>query len=90
MNKLRSFMVIVLSVVMVTSLGCESFRKKFVRKKKHAPVEEEMVIVPRDYSKEQLPSDQAYRQYFTYWKAWHQELTAHLHENASRKKVISC
>lgn len=90
MHKLRLFTVVVVVVVMVVSAGCESFRKKFIRKKKHEPAEEEMVITPRDYSKEQLPSDQAYRRYFTYWKAWHMELVAHLHEDASRKKILSC
>lgn len=90
MNKVRLCMIVVLSVVMVTSFGCESFRKKFIRKKRRKIKEETMVIVPRDYSKEQLSSDQAYQRYYMYWRAWHRELHVHLHEGASRKKIISC
>jgi hypothetical protein len=79
-----------LIIFLVSSYGCESFRRKFIRKPKGEPKKEEMVIVPKDYSKLQLPVDQAYVQYYTYWKAWHNELLTFLSEGSSKKKVLSC
>ena len=76
--------------LLVTSIGCESFRKKFMRKPKYQPPHEEMVIEPKDYSKLQLPVDKAYIQYYTYWKAWHNELLNFLNPGESKKKILSC
>lgn len=89
---LRTRLIILFSLIFIfTSFGCESFRKKFVRKpKKEKDKEEEMIIYPKDYSKQQLPSDEAYKQYYTYWKAWHNELISFLKEGESKKKILSC
>lgn len=73
-----------------TQIGCESFRKKFIRKPKYQPPPEEMVIEPKDYSKLQLPVNKAYIQYYTYWKAWHNELLNFLNPTGSKKKILSC
>ncbi|MBL7197854.1 MAG: hypothetical protein ISS47_07115 [Candidatus Omnitrophica bacterium] len=89
MFKIR-FLIFILVIFMFSSFGCESFRKKFIRKPKGKPKEEEMVIVPKDYSKLQLPIDEAYIQYYTYWKAWHNELLTFLVEGQNKKKIISC
>ncbi|NQU19531.1 hypothetical protein HQ550_05220 [bacterium] len=89
MFKIR-FVIFVLVTLIFVSFGCESFRKKFIRKPKDRPKEEEMVIFPKDYSKQQLPSDEAYMQYYTYWKSWHNELISHLVKGGSKKKIISC
>jgi len=88
-NKFRLVFVCAVLVCVVAASGCESFRKKFIRKKKSQP-QEEMVIAPRDYSKEQLPSDQAYQKYYQYWRAWHQELISYLHQGSNQKKIASC
>jgi hypothetical protein len=81
-------------VVIVSALflltGCESFRRKFVRAKKAGIEKEPMVIAPRDYSAHPFPSDVLYRQYFTYWKAWSQDLVRSLDERASHKKNLDC
>ena len=90
MSKIRVPVIVLLLVVLAGSSGCESFRKKFVRKKKRQPAEEEMVISPVDYSKQQLPGDQAYQQYYVYWKSWHGELLAQLQNNANKKKILGC
>ncbi len=84
------FLIIVLVVFMFNSFGCESFRRKFIRKPKDKPKTEDMVIVPKDYSKLQIPVDEAYVQYYTYWKSWHNELITYLIEGTSKKKIISC
>ncbi|MFH1622102.1 MAG: hypothetical protein ABIA97_03155 [Candidatus Omnitrophota bacterium] len=86
----NNFFIFVLIIFLFSSFGCESFRRKFIRKPKGKPKEEEMVIVPKDYSKLQLPVDQAYTQYYTYWKAWHNELLQFLVSTDSKKKIISC
>lgn len=83
-------LVLFLAVVMVSSSGCASFRRKFIRKPKKKPKAEDMVIVPKDYSKLQMPVDKAYTQYYTYWKAWHNELISFLVEGSNKKKIISC
>lgn len=90
MTKTRALFIYALTVLILASFGCESFRKKFTRKPKYEPPPEEMVIVPKDYSKLQLPVNQAYQQYFTYWKAWHNELLNFLGEGINKKKIISC
>jgi len=84
------FLIIVLVIFMFNSFGCESFRRKFIRKPKDKPKTEDMVIVPKDYSKLQIPVDEAYVQYYTYWKSWHNELLTYLIEGTSKKKIISC
>jgi len=86
MNKLFVFGLIFL---LLSSWGCESLRKKFVRKKKYER-KEEMIVAPHDYSKQQLPSDIAYMNYYNYWKSWHTELLQFLHEGANKKKIRAC
>lgn len=90
MVKIRIFLICILVSFIFVSWGCESFRKKFIRQSKKEAPQEEMIISPFDYSKQQLPSDKAYMQYYTYWKAWHQELLSFLREDASNKKIIDC
>lgn len=86
----NKFFIFVLIISLFSSFGCESFRRKFIRKPKDKPKDEEMVIVPKDYSQLQLPVDKAYAQYYTYWKAWHNELLQYLVSAGSKKKIISC
>lgn len=83
-------LILLLVIFIFSSSGCESFRRKFIRKPKEKPRTEDMVIVPKDYSQLQLPVDKAYTQYYTYWKAWHNELLTFLAEGTSKKKIISC
>lgn len=88
---IKKRIIIFLALILIfSSFGCESFRKKFIRKPKHEPKPEEMIISPRDYSKQQLPSDELYRLYYDYWKAWHLELIEVFNATDSKKKIISC
>ena len=79
-----------LIIFIFDSLGCESFRKKFVRKPKKEREEGDMIITPKDYSAQQLSSSEAYKQYYTYWKAWQDELVGILKKGVSKKKIMSC
>jgi hypothetical protein len=83
-------LILFLVIFIFYSFGCESFKRKFIRKPKEKPKTEDMVIVPKDYSQLQLPVDKAYIQYYTYWKAWHNELLNFLEEGTSKKKITSC
>lgn len=88
---MNSRLIILFLVIFIfSSAGCESFRRKFIRKPKEKPRTEDMVIVPKDYSQLQLPVDKAYIQYYAYWKAWHNELLTFLAEGTSKKKITSC
>jgi hypothetical protein len=85
----------VLGLVIFASLsifmtGCESLRRKFTRVNKGSESKETMVITPRDYSAHPFTNDVLYRQYFTYWKSWNQELVRSLDERASHKKILDC
>jgi len=83
--------VLLISTIVFSLSGCgESFRKKFISKPKYEPKEEKMVIAPKDYSKQDLPSDELYKMYYAYWKAWHLELMDMFVQGESRKRIISC
>lgn len=87
----RKVIILLLLVLIVNFFGCsESFRKKFTRKSKDDQKPEEMIISPKDYSKQELSSEEAYRLYYTYWKAWHLELMDVFIAGESRKKIVSC
>lgn len=70
--------------------GCESLQRKFTRKRKTQETQEEMIIVPRDYSAHPFPNDVLYKQYFIYWKSWNQELVSSLNDYATYKKILDC
>lgn len=82
------FVVILSGIFMLT--GCESIRKKFTRKRKDRESQDQMIIVPRDYSAHPFPSDVMYKQYFIYWKSWNQELITSLNDYSSYKKILDC
>jgi len=73
-------------------IGCEAFVRKFTRKPKEADRQEEMVIAPQEY-KNTLSHEEQYRQYFTFWKAWQDELLTAMDvtiEQTNNKKQIDC
>ncbi len=70
----RTFAVILLFSFLVTTLGCDSFVRKFTRKSKKEKEEQvEMVIAPEVY-KSTMTGEDYYRQYLLYWKSWQGEL----------------
>lgn len=78
------------SLVLSTLLGCEAFVKKFTRKPKKEQPPEEMVLVPEEYPSLFKNKEEAYRQYFLYWKSWQDELINALLVGMSQKKQLSC
>ncbi|MEK7849973.1 MAG: hypothetical protein AAB213_04090 [Candidatus Omnitrophota bacterium] len=87
-KRMLVFVVILSGIFMLT--GCESLRKKFTRKRKSRESQDQMIIVPRDYSAHPFPSDVMYKQYFIYWKSWNQELITSLNDYSSYKKILDC
>ena len=76
--------------LLVALIGCEAFVKKFTRKPKKDQVREEPVLAPEDYSLSDIPTPERYRQYFLFWRSWHDELITALGSSASYKKVKTC
>lgn len=72
--------------LLFTSLGCEAFRKKFVRKPKK---EKEVKIVVETYEYESQYSPQtSYKKYFSFWRGWQDELINSLDiQHVNRKKL---
>jgi len=72
-------------------LGCEAFVRKFTRKRKKENLpKEELVLAPEEYKGPQMSKEELYRQYFLFWKSWHDELIGSLSEGANRKKQKDC
>ncbi|MBN1913943.1 MAG: hypothetical protein JW788_06035, partial [Candidatus Omnitrophica bacterium] len=75
--------------LLFTFFGCEAFVRKFTRKPKKRDIsEQEMVLVPEEYVKPQVSSEEQYRGYFLYWKSWQDELISSLRQGANHKKQI--
>ena len=74
---------------LVLICGCETLRKKFIRKPKNERKMEEPVLSPQKYNPE-FEKDVLYRNYFVYWRSWQDELIAALDADLSHKKQIDC
>ncbi|MCX5697589.1 MAG: hypothetical protein NTU54_06470 [Candidatus Omnitrophica bacterium] len=83
--------VLIIFFLILSLAGCDAFVRKFTRKRKTeniTPVE--MVLAPEEYKPPVISKEDAYRQYFLYWKSWHDELIDSLGRNSSQKKQLSC
>ncbi|MDD5155166.1 MAG: hypothetical protein PHF11_01610 [Candidatus Omnitrophica bacterium] len=82
---------VLLFCLIINLVGCEAFVRKFTRKskKEKTPVEE-MVITPQEYKPPVMSKEERYREYFLYWKSWHDELIESLSWRANPKKQLSC
>ena len=71
--------------------GCDAFVRKFTRKprKENLP-KQELVLVPEEYKLPRMTKEEMCRQYFLYWKSWHDELINSLSGGSSHKKQIDC
>lgn len=87
MSLKKLFFAVSVCFLVFNLVGCESFVRKFTRKK-NREVQEEMVLAPEPY-KNTATKEEQYRQSFIYWKAEHEELISALLENKPAKKRIS-
>ncbi|MDD5730177.1 MAG: hypothetical protein PHN57_03505 [Candidatus Omnitrophica bacterium] len=78
--------------LLISASGCEALVKKFTRKpKKENLPKEELVLAPEEYKAPVIPSEEAYRQYFLFWKSWQDELIDSLSlQSMNHKKQVSC
>lgn len=91
MEKLNAKRLIVLCaviLVMVSSAGCESLSRKFIRKSKKDKEQMQMVLSPEEYTGSEMTKEEKYRHYFFYWESWHGELIQSLNENGNKKKQL--
>ena len=89
--KSKLFLLVTSYLLLVTTIGCDAFIRKFTRKpKKENLPKEELLIAPEEYKVPLMSKEDLYRQYFLYWKSWADELTNSLSANASQKKRIAC
>jgi predicted ATP-dependent protease len=86
----KMLMLIFFGMLMLELVGCEAFVRKFTRKSKKSDTPIEMVLVPEEYKGPNMSKEEIYRQYYTYWSTWHDELLNSLVQSASLKKRIDC
>jgi len=90
-SKLKILLLATSYLLLVTMLGCDAFVRKFTRKPERENLpQEQMVLVPEEYKPPQMTKEEVYRQYFIYWKSWHDELINSLLTGTSHKKQIAC
>jgi hypothetical protein len=82
--------IIFFGILLLDLIGCEAFTRKFTRKSKRTDPTIEMVLVPEEYKGPDLSKEEIYRQYYTYWSSWQDELINALTQNASLKKKVDC
>jgi len=89
-SKINPTVILILSFAILLS-GCDAFVRKFTRKPKKGNLpKEEMVLEPQEYNTVKPGAEELYRQYFLYWKSWHDEFINALTSGASHKKQIDC
>lgn len=76
--------------LLVNLVGCEAFVRKFTRKSKKEKAPEEMVLAPEEWKGPKMTKEQMYRQYYTFWKSWQDELINALSQSAPLKKKKDC
>ncbi len=90
-HKFRIILLVTSYCLLVTLMGCDAFVRKFTRKQKKENLpKQEMVFTPEEYKPPMMTKEDVYRQYFLYWKSWHDELINSLSGGASNKKQIDC
>jgi hypothetical protein len=89
--RIKSLLLVIICSLLVTTLGCDSFVRKFTRKsKKDKDNAQELVLAPQEYRPPKISKEDAYRKYFLYWKSWHDELINALSGGISNKKQLAC
>ncbi len=89
MRSINRVLMLIMAALMLLTFGCESFSRKFTRKK---PAERavEMVLSPEEYSSPEHDPVELYRQNLLYWGSWYDEFLAELSPSGNRKRRIYC
>jgi len=86
-----SVVLVVFCLAAVTLLGCSpAMRKKFVREKKKADVEDTVIPVlePEEYPNELETSKTRYEYFYALFKVWHKDALTVLDDNPSDKQMV--
>ncbi len=86
----KAFLLIPVCCFLISSTGCDAFVRKFTRKPRNTAAPEVMVLSPEEYKAAAIPKEDQARQYFLFWKSWHDELIEALLHNQNRKKQLTC
>lgn len=89
MRSVKCVMVFVLAGVLFAAAGCESFSRKFTRKKSREQAVE-MVLAPEDYPEPGRDPAALYKQNLLYWSAWYDEFLYSLSAGGNRKRRLYC
>jgi len=81
-NNYRKVALILLVLFTLSLSGCETLKKKFIRKQ--PPKKISPVLVPKDYRG--YPNDVLYSNHFNYWRAWTEDLINCLDTQGSNKR----
>jgi len=76
--------------LLINIVGCEAFVRKFTRKSKKEKAPEEMILAPEEWKGPQMTKEERYRQYYTFWLSWQDELISVLSQRSSLKKKNDC
>ncbi|MEW6009231.1 MAG: hypothetical protein AB1629_06330 [Candidatus Omnitrophota bacterium] len=77
--------ILILAALISSSIGCDAFIRKFTRKKQHQE-EVEPVLNPELKSGLFFDNDTKYKNYFTYWRGWHDELIESITSFSKKRK----
>jgi len=86
----RILAVLLFCFMLLDLLGCEAFTRKFTRKPKKTGSTVEMVLVPQEYKGPEMTKEELYRQHYTFWSSWQDELINILTQGGSLKKKTDC
>jgi len=74
-----------LGIIVISLTGCETLKKKFIRKQSKKKVTP--VLVPQDY-RGIYPNDVLYSNHFNYWRTWTEDLIDCIDTKGSNKREV--
>ncbi|MCG8431773.1 MAG: hypothetical protein MJA29_11450 [Candidatus Omnitrophica bacterium] len=82
----RLCLMLVVVCLLVAGTGCEAFIKKFKREPKKKDTVHELVLEPESYDEARPADNELARQYYSFWRNWHDELITALASSDNHKK----
>ncbi|MBI4313251.1 MAG: hypothetical protein HY594_00390 [Candidatus Omnitrophica bacterium] len=85
MRNRRFFAALLVAPLVLSVVGCDSVKRKFVRKRKTVQGPEAIFTLEKEYRPEFSP-EVRYQAHFAYWKAAHDDLLEDLRQGATRAR----
>lgn len=85
-----SLLIVMVITITITSLGCESLRKKFVRQKKKDVKDKDFIPVldPIEYPASVHTPEDDYKHAYGLWKVWNTEFLQEINVNQNDKRQV--